>query len=159
MRRLLDVHVRWLVSRDVPEVLGIEAGSFAPPWSKEDLVAHLCRRVTIGMVAEVGDRVVGFMVYELLPASVELLRVAVHPAWRRRGAGAALLAKLTPKLSPGRRRRAGLDVGEANLGAHLWLKAQGWRAARVDRGRGGEPDTYRFVFRCPAESECEVPGR
>ena len=60
------VHIRWMIRRDMPEVLGIENQSFEFPWSGDDFVRCLRQCNCIGMVAEHEDRVVGFMIYELL---------------------------------------------------------------------------------------------
>ena len=63
--RSLRVHIRWMIRRDMPEVLGIEEGSFGAPWTEEDFLRCLRQRNCIGMVAEHGERIAGFMVYEL----------------------------------------------------------------------------------------------
>ena len=59
------VHIRWMIRRDMAEVLAIEADSFEYPWSEDDFIRCLRQRNVIGMVAELDDRIVGFMVYEL----------------------------------------------------------------------------------------------
>ena len=41
---LLRVHVRWMVRRDMPEVLEIEGESFDFPWSEEDFIRCLRQR-------------------------------------------------------------------------------------------------------------------
>ena len=52
------VHIRWMIRRDMPEVLSIENESFEFPWSEEDFIRCLRQRNCIGMVAEHHDRVV-----------------------------------------------------------------------------------------------------
>ena len=59
------VHIRWMIRRDMPEVLDIESESFEFPWSEDDFIRCLRQRNCIGMVAELDDQVVGFMIYEL----------------------------------------------------------------------------------------------
>ena len=54
----LRVHIRWMIRRDMPEVLDIERDSFEFPWSEEDFMRCLRQRNCIGMVAERGDRVI-----------------------------------------------------------------------------------------------------
>ena len=55
------VHVRWMIRRDMPEVLGIEQQAFEFPWSDEDFTRCLRQRNCIGMVAEITDSVVAFI--------------------------------------------------------------------------------------------------
>src|SRR5687768_6635477 len=55
------VHIRWMIRRDMPEVLSIETQCFEFPWTEEDFLRCLRQRNCIGMVAEQGEKVVGFM--------------------------------------------------------------------------------------------------
>src|SRR5262249_26764482 len=85
-RKELDqvrVHIRWMIRRDMPEVLQTEQDSFEYSWTEEDFLRCLRQRNCIGMVAEQGEKVVGFMIYELHKAKLHILNFAVHPASRR----------------------------------------------------------------------------
>jgi ribosomal-protein-alanine N-acetyltransferase len=130
----LRVHIRWMIRRDMPEVLAIEHGSHEVPWCEEELLRVLRQRNCIGMVAEHGDRVVGFMIYELHKSKLQVLDFAVHPEYRRRGVGRQMIAKLAGKLSSHRRTRIELHLRETNLGGQLFCKVQGFRAVEVLRG-------------------------
>ena len=140
------VHIRWMIRRDMPEVLQTEQESFEFAWTEEDFLRCLRQRNCIGMVAEQGEKVVGFMIYELHKAKLHILNFAVHPACRRSGVGAQMVAKLISKLSSHRRTRITLEVRETNLAAQLFFRTQELqgrpRAARLLRGqrRGRLPD-------------------
>jgi ribosomal-protein-alanine N-acetyltransferase len=127
------VHIRWMIRRDMPEVLQTEQESFEFSWTEEDFLRCLRQRNCIGMVAEQGERVVGFMIYELHKNKLHILNFAVHPGYRRYGVGAQMVAKLISKLSSHRRTRITLEVRETNLSAQLFFRAQGFRAVRVMR--------------------------
>jgi ribosomal-protein-alanine N-acetyltransferase len=127
------VHIRWMIRRDMPEVLQTEQESFEYSWTEEDFLRCLRQRNCIGMVAEHGDKVVGFMIYELHKAKLHILNFAVHPGYRRTGVGAQMVHKLISKLSNHRRTRITLAVRERNLIAQLFFRAQGFRAVRVLR--------------------------
>src|SRR3989475_11299114 len=81
----LRVHIRWMIRRDMPEVLQAEQLSFEFAWTEEDFLRCLRQRNCIGMVAEQGEKVVGFMIYELHKSKLHILNFAVHPSWRRGG--------------------------------------------------------------------------
>jgi ribosomal-protein-alanine N-acetyltransferase len=129
----LDVHLRWLIRRDMPEVLHIEQQCFEHAWSEDDYIRCLRQRNCIGMVAEHQERIVGSMVYELHKSRLHVLNFAVHPDFQRQGVGAAMVRKLVSKLSPQRRNRIMLEVRERNLPAQLFWRALGFRAVSVLR--------------------------
>src|SRR5437868_3137473 len=108
----VPVHIRWMIRRDMPEVLAIEGQSFEFPWSEEDFVRCLRQRNCIGMVAEHHERVIGFMIYELHRTRLHVLNFAVAKDHRRRGVATQMLTKLISKLSNQRRTRILLEVRE-----------------------------------------------
>ena len=100
-------------------------------------------------MAEHGETVVGFMIYELHKKRLHILNFAVHPGWRHARVGTQMVAKLVSKLSSHRRNRITLEVRESNLSAQLFFRSQGFRAVRVLPGfyeDSGE-DAYRMVYR------------
>ena len=99
----LRVHIRWMIRRDMPEVIQIEKGSFEFPWCEDDFIRCLRQRNCIGMVAEQGERVVGFMIYELHKTRLHVLNFAVAPEHRRLNVGQQMIDKLVSKLSSQRR--------------------------------------------------------
>lgn len=127
------VHIRWMIRRDMPEVLAIEHASADFPWCEEEFLRVLRQRNCIGMVAEHGERVVGFMIYELHKSKLQVLNFAVHPEVRRQGVGRQMVGKLVGKLSSQRRTRIVLTVRESNLASQLFYRVQGFRATEVVR--------------------------
>ena len=127
------IHIRWMIRRDMPEVLAAELASFEYAWTEDDFLRCLRQRNCIGMVAELAERVVGFMIYELHKSKLHILNFAVHPRGRRLNIGTQMVGKLIGKLSSHRRTRVTLEVRETNLQAQLFFKAQGFRSVRVLR--------------------------
>jgi ribosomal-protein-alanine N-acetyltransferase len=144
-----------MIRRDLPEVLEIERAGFPQPWTEENFAAALRVRNCIGLVAELGEKVIGFMVYELYKTSLHVLNFAVHPDYRLSGVGTAMVEKLKSKLSPHRRTRITLDIRETNLPGQLFFRGQGFRARGVDRHGYDDTDesAYRFIFRAPEDPE------
>ena len=99
-RTATGIHIRWMIRRDMPEVMRTERASFEYSWTEDDFLRCLRQRNCIGMVAEHGDIISGFMIYELHKTRLHVLNFAVHPSARRNGIGAA-------------------DGREADLQAHL----------------------------------------
>src|ERR1700681_1200416 len=154
------VHIRWMIRRDMPEVLQTELQSFEFAWTEEDFLRCLRQRNCIGMVAEHGEKVVGFMIYELHKNKLHILNFAVHPAWRRLAVGAQMVAKLISKLSSHRRTRITLEVRETNLDAQLFFRGQGFKAVRVLRTYyedSGE-DAFLMQYRLADDTGDEFEG-
>jgi len=154
----LRVHIRWMIRRDMPEVLQTEQLSFEYPWTEEDFLRCLRQRNCIGMVAEQGEKVVGFMIYELHKSKLHILNFAVHPSWRRMAVGCQMVAKLVSKLSSHRRTRITLEVRETNLTAQLFFSSQGFKAVRVLRAfyeDSGE-DAYLMQYRLADDTGDDV---
>lgn len=146
------VHVRWMIRRDMPEVETIERESFEFPWSEEDFTRCLRQRNCIGMVAEMADSVVAFMIYELHRAKLHVLNFAVLRSHRRLGIGSRMMDKLIGKLTPDRRGRIVLEVRETNLPAQLFFRSLGFRATSVlkDFYQDSTEDAYLMQYQAAA---------
>lgn len=131
---LSRVHIRWMIRRDMPEVLSAESENPQFSWTEEDFLRCLRQRNCIGMVAELGERIVGYMIYELHKHKLHILNFGVHPRWRRQGIGSLMVAKLVSKLSTHRRTCITLEVRESNLNAQLFFRKQGFLGIKVLRG-------------------------
>lgn len=150
----INVHIRWMIRRDMPEVLRIEQSSFEFPWSEEDFIRCLRQRNCIGMVAEYDERVVGFMIYELHKDQLHVLNFSVRPDVRRRGIGMQMVNKLIGKLSQQRRNRIVLEIRETNLAAQMFFKNLGFRAVSVLRDYYDDTveDVYVMQYRFQSEN-------
>ncbi|MEM9645393.1 MAG: ribosomal protein S18-alanine N-acetyltransferase [Planctomycetota bacterium] len=144
-----------MIRRDMPAVLDAETRSFEFAWTEEDFIRCLRQRNCIGMVAECEDRVAGFMIYELHKNRLHILNFAVHPDFRRRGLGHAMISKLLGKLSQERRNRIMLEVRETNLDAQLFFKSVGFRAISVLRDfyDDATEDAYLMQYRYQPSAE------
>ena len=147
--------VRWMIRRDLPSVLAIEAKSFEFPWSEEAFLRSLSRRNCIGLVAEAGEELVGYVIYELERVRLHVLNLAIQPEARRSGVGTLLISHLVSKLSPTRRRRIGLEVRETNLAAQLFFRSLGFRATSLLRGfyEDTPEDAYVMQYRHPMTAD------
>lgn len=143
------VHIRWMIRRDMADVLAIESEGFEFPWCEDDFLRCLRQRNCIGMVAEQDDRVVGFMIYELHKSRLHILNFAVGTQFRRSGVACEMVHKLIGKLSSQRRNRILLEVRETNLAAQLFFRSAGFRAVSVLRGfyEDTPEDAYLMQYR------------
>ena len=143
-------YIRWMIRRDMAEVVDIEHRAFPYPWTEEDFIKALRERNVIGQVAEVEDKVVGYMIYELRKGRIQLLNLAVDIDYRRQGIGTQLLnmhVKRNREAKNQHKRKIVTAVCEMNLDAQKWLASRGFRALCILREywRGSDRDAYVMV--------------
>ncbi len=142
-------HIRWMRYRDLQAVLTIERASFDWPWHKKEFLASNQERNEVNFVAEVDNRVAGYMIYALSKDRIRLLNLAVAVDDRRRGIGRAMIGKLRRKLTICRRRFLFANVRETNLEAQLFFRRLGFQAVEVLRRYFvNHEDAYRFRLDC-----------
>jgi len=126
-------NIRWMIRRDMQEVLQIEEDNFTSPWTEEEFLNVLGKRSCIGMIYEKDNKILGFIIYELCKSKLRILSIAVHIDHHRQGIGKQLIEKIIGKLSSDRRTKLNCKVRESNLAAQLFLRRMGFKATRVMR--------------------------
>lgn len=148
-----DQSIRWMIRRDMPDVLAIEESSFGVPWTEDEFIASLRQRNCIGMVFDDDNGPIkAFIVYELYKTNLHILNLAVHLDHRQSGIGTRMLDKLKGKLSQQRRQTITALVSERNRVAQEFLKSQGFIATGIQREPFGiwcDDDGYDFQWTLP----------
>ena len=157
----LRAHIRWMIRRDMAEVLEIEREGFEFPWCEDDFIRCLRQRNCIGMVAEHDERVVGFMIYELHKTRLHVLELR-----RGRGRSPPRHRHADDRRSWSASSRASAARGFCSKCAKpTWRRssssaASSFRAVSVLRDFYDDTpeDAYLMQYRYrPAESEIVVP--
>lgn len=151
--------IRWLIRRDMPEVLKIENESFDSPWTEEDFMCCLTQRNCIGMVVEdTQDRkIVGFMIYELHKSKLHILNTAVEVGERGKGYGRAMIERMVDKLHQQRRSEIYVEVRERNLSAQLFFRHMRFRAVSVLKDIYEGTDEWAFLMKYALPQEPSNP--
>lgn len=123
--------IRWMTRKELPKILKIENQEFEYPWTKEDFIRCLKHRSCISMVYEEDGEIMGYMVYELHIARLEIINFVVTRQHQRKGVGTQMIEKLKSKLTAKRRRRLEMCVVETNREAQLFLSNQGFKAVAI----------------------------
>lgn len=127
-------HIRWMIRRDMTEVLEIDKQSYLEHWDEEDYVLQIRQRNMVGMVAEdntaCGVPIVGLMVYSLHRGLYCIERFAVHGDYRRRGVGSAMMRKLLGKLSRDK-PIARVWLESTNLVGNEFVRGHGFKCKKI----------------------------
>lgn len=140
-----SVHIRWMIQRDMPTVLEIEYLCFQNPWNHDRFIKEFKNSRNIGMVAELNEVVIGYMIYSINREIINVLNLAVVPRMQRKGIGTAMISKLVGKLYSQERLKLSLEVQEENLDAQLFLKECGFVAVRTIKNESSN-NTYLFEY-------------
>lgn len=114
-----------LVGEHIPEVAEIEGLSFSDPWS-EDALKLLIQPNCVAFVALVDGRVAAYggMMFVLDEGNV--INIATHPDYRRRGLAKAILSELYASARELSLSVMFLEVREKNLAARELYRLDGW---------------------------------
>ena len=123
-----------MIRRDYAQIVQIEQASFPSPWTEDDFVQTLNARNSIGTVAEIHERIVGYVVYSMFSKEIIVYRIAIDPAFRRQRVGAMLVNKLIAKSLASHNRDLVCIVEDSNLPAHLFLRQCGFFCESIIRG-------------------------
>ena len=139
--------LRCIVRADLPQVKQIDDACFIEPFTDEDWEINFRLRCRFLTVAEVGDVILAWMMWDYRRSCIRLQRIAVAPKFRHKRVGKMLLDRLawTVAKSPILTHIEAF-VNETDTAAALWLKAYGFRAVLVPH-HFGDRDAYRFTWR------------
>ena len=122
----MQVEIRWMLRSDYPKVLDIEWRAYDDPWTEEDIASWLSKRNCIGLVAEAGGKVCGYVVYTLHKKRLEIVNIAVDPQHEGKGIGSKIIDRLKYKLTVSTNRtEIKIIVSEYNDGVQLFLRRAG----------------------------------
>jgi len=102
---------------DLPALTRLEQETLENPWTTEQLAEELARPDSRCLVAEEGGAVTGYALARLAAGVLELLRIGVSPAHRRRGVGGALLTAVVEAARHGGAEEIWLEVRAGNRAA------------------------------------------
>ena len=127
--KLADVDITYMTNSENAAVHAIELNSFADPWSVEQIREYRAHRKASSVVALNGDsHVVGYCLYMLDRARIQIDRLAVRPEDRRTGIGAALIERLVCKMPVQRRKAIDIAVNVSRPDSLEFLRRNGFIA-------------------------------
>lgn len=120
------VTIRKMRETDVIRVGRLEIESFPDPWSEKSIEESLEQTFSYCLVAEMDERVVGYLIFYKNLDEGELLRIAVSREQQRTGVGAKLMDELKAYCATHHVKRIMLDVRKSNTRAKKFYKKQGF---------------------------------
>ena len=83
----------------VPQVAALEKAVFPDPWSERSVASELDNPLSLWLVAQAGDVVLGYVGSQSVMGEADMMNLAVAPAARRQGLARALVTALIRGLT------------------------------------------------------------
>lgn len=119
---------------DLDEVMAIERTAFRYPWSSRFFLEELQVPCARSFLAEINGKIVGYVLFWLLPEEVDIHNIAVHSDFRRRGIGQALLQRVLEQARDRKSSRVTLEVRISNTVAQSLYQSVGFVAKGLRKG-------------------------
>lgn len=127
--------VREMVMEDLNQVLEVEQQSFASPWSRQAFEAELTQnRFAHYLVAESEGKIVGYGGVWVVFDEAHVTNIAVHPSYRGKKVGEAILRALILLSRIEGADRMTLEVRPSNLVAQKLYWKFGFKPVGVRKG-------------------------
>ena len=101
----------------VKAVADLEKICFSDPWSENSVASELKNKLALWLVAEEEGRVAGYIGSQTCGDESDVMNVAVHPDFRRRGMAEALVNALVAELKAMDSHCLTLEVRASNVPA------------------------------------------
>ena len=121
----------------VVQVAELEKLCFPDPWSEKSIASELSNKLALWLVAEEDGRVAGYIGSQTVPDESDMMNVAVHPDYRRRGIAEALVVALCDALREQGSVSLTLEVRASNEPAKALYQKLGFEQV------GRRPNYYR----------------
>jgi ribosomal protein S18 acetylase RimI-like enzyme len=155
--------LREILPSDFESLYRLDQICFEPgiAYSRGELRRFLGIPTADGLVADLEGTIAGFAIGYLARGSVaHVVTLDVHPSFRRRGLGKALLEGLLSRFSRAGAREARLEVSTENAGAIAFYRKLGFRRRRRIPdyyGRGRDAIEMRKTFQVSGSRFQEEP--
>jgi ribosomal-protein-alanine N-acetyltransferase len=115
---------------DIPMILEIENFSFQNPWRASTFAGEVANRgvsYPYVIVHRAFERIIGYIIYWKIQEEVQISNFAVHPDFRRKGIGEAVMQGVIERIQKDGGEYVFLEVRPSNLAARSLYKKLGFK--------------------------------
>ena len=131
----------------VARVAQLENLCFSDPWSEKSVASELSNPLSLWLVAMEGERLAGYVGSQSVEGEADMMNVAVHPDFRRRGVGEALVNALVAALAEKGVHSLTLEVRVSNESAIGLYKKLGFSQAGLRKNYYRHPKEDAYILR------------
>ena len=122
---------------DIPVILEIENVSFQNPWRASTFSGEIANRgvsFPYVIVHRIFERVIGYIIYWKIQGEVQISNFAVHPDFREKGIGEAVMRSVIKAIQRDGAVYVFLEVRPSNLAARNLYKKLGFKVLGTRKG-------------------------
>ena len=138
------MRIEKMTREHVSQVARLEEICFSDPWSEKSVAAELENQLSLWLVALEGDTLAGYVGSQTVLGETDMMNVAVHPAFRRRGVGESLILALVEQLKALDSHSLTLEVRASNAPASSLYEKLGFSQVGLRKN----------YYRNPREDAC-----
>jgi ribosomal-protein-alanine N-acetyltransferase len=134
---------------DLPAVLAIEKLCFPKPWQESTFRGEIQNRPISSAYVVISDgekRVVGYIIFWQIRDEVQINNIAVHPDFRGRGIGEAVLRHVLDEVKRNNAKIVTLEVRPSNLAAFSLYQKLGFRILGLRKNYYASPAEDALVL-------------
>jgi ribosomal-protein-alanine N-acetyltransferase len=122
----------------IPQIAELEKLCFNDPWSENSIASELGNKLALWLVAEHEGQILGYVGSQTVLGETDMMNIATHPDFRRRGCASALIDALEEFLSSKGVDSIFLEVRVSNTPARALYEGKGFSVV------GTRKNYYRF---------------
>ena len=131
----------------VPQVAELEKLCFSDPWSEQSIASELDNVLALWYVALEDDRVVGYIGSQTVCGETDVMNIAVHPDYRRRGIGQILIEELVREVKNLGSISLTLEVRSSNAPAVSLYEKLGFSQVGLRKNYYRNPKEDAYILR------------
>ena len=136
-----------MTSSHVPQVAELEKMCFHDPWSEASIASELGNPLSLWLVAVDSEKVVGYVGSQTVIDMTDMMNIAVHPDFRRRGVAKMLVERLVDALKDRQSRCLMLEVRASNAPATALYEKLGFQQVGLRKNYYRNPKEDALILR------------
>lgn len=136
-----------MMPRHVLPVARLEKLCFSAPWSEKSIASELENELALWLVAEEAGEVLGYVGSQTVMGESDMMNIAVHPDFRRRGVAGRLLEELLAALAKRGSKSLSLEVRASNEAARGLYESFGFQQVGLRKNYYRNPREDALILR------------
>ena len=138
----MKVAIGYSSKEDIPGIIEIEKASFSLPWGEEVFGEKLDSL----LAAKIEGRVAAYILFEKIADELHIIRLAVHPEFRRRGIAKNLVETVLEQTRGSGVKSVYLEVRESNLASKKLYESLGFDIIGKRKSYYTNPDEDALIM-------------